>query len=66
MKDLDKDKLKKAGIWLIVYLVIFTAIEIIAAVTKHNEFHPKSIITIIVAAILCAVATVYIPRLKSR
>ena len=66
MKDLDKDKLKKAGIWLIVYLVIFTAIEITAAVWKHNTFHPKSIITIIVAAILCAITTVYIPRLKSR
>lgn len=62
MNEEQKQKLKKAGIWFAVYLVIFTGIEIAATVLQHTHFRPN-IPAIVFAALICAAATVYIPKI---
>ncbi len=62
MKNLDKEKLKKWALWFAGYIVLFLVIALVVAHMRHLPYRPNVIQTL-VAALLCSLATVYIPRL---
>ena len=58
----DMDKKKKFIVAFIIYIVLFFVVMLVAAHVKHKPFDPN-FIGIVVASLLCALATVYIKKL---
>ncbi len=62
---MDKQKLKKAGLFFVGYIVLMFVVVYVASVVNHKPFDPN-IAGVLMAALLCTVATVYIPSLYGR
>ena len=56
------DKKKKFVLATLIYCVIFFVVMLVAAHVRHKPFDPN-FVGIAVASLLCALATVYIPKL---
>ena len=61
-KDMDKEKLKKAGLLTIAFFVLLTVVIFVVSKINHKAFE-FLFLRFLIAAVICAFVAVYVPRI---